>query len=939
MNSKNKILSFAMLVLLTGCAADEWQQSRQGSSNLIEFTVSSSPSIDVTRGNDHSLKLSGYTTDLWLLPTVTPTSELDATRGTQFGSKSVLSSFGVSAYQYNNSEGISDKRPEFFYNKEAVRNSITGKYNIAQEYYWPSSDECLTFMAYAPYGSTYVKLSDVDDSERAVGPQKLYFTIASDVTEQIDLMTATAAGLTLNSSAKPSVSMQFQHQLSGIRFVAGSQFPHQGYVQTITLKNVYASGTYTLGDGSSPGSWSYGSRDNYVAGTADQLLTGKVGQAITATDQTFLMLPCSFADDDDASIEINFWDGYATHSVEASLAGVTWEAGKTYTYELSSHDLTKLKIESIAFASTVSGAPRTNWQTGDKVGLYVVRGYDESGKADGRKLRYANIPVTCTVTTVGGQKVPTWSIDHTTSQGNVYQYAGDSYYFYYPYKEGTPEGYPNECNELDATAPIFFSSVINAHTVEADQSGIGSAVGNYEKSDLQVAKAVVPEALNSELPAATIKATMERQVGLAVIELPAVSILTDSIMLNNVKQANQPRTNVKASASFSGNIPRQSGELYYFFVKPSSSATVFNSETGLTDSWRSSVDVSLGAGETGYYKAYSKRAAWTYINSVVWKYDYQGVYKTFTNPWTGTYKMECWGAGSFWKSGKVDANGGGYVAGDISLSTTRTFYVFVGEKTKTEHYVYAFNGGGRGKTKGGSTGPTGSGATDIRLEAVTSNAANWSNFNSLLSRIIVAGGGGTQTGDVYSGGESRGHAGGLSGYSSRAYGYAYANIGAYGGSQTAGGNPWSKWHSATQNGTPGAFGYGGDGGYSGSIASGGGGGGGYYGGAGGTGAETGVFPGAGGSSYISGHAGCNSVSSAADGATSSNRLHRGVGSIHYSGLSFTNIKMIDGAGYLWPSNSSSKGSLSAMPNPDGGNYASGYGHNGHGFCRITYTRQ
>ena len=236
MNSKNKILSFAMLVLLTGCAADEWQQSRQDSSGLIEFTASSSPSIDVTRGNDHSLKLSGYTTDLWLLPTVTPTSELDATRGTQFGSKSVLSSFGVSAYQYNNSEGISDKRPEFFYNKEAVRNSITGKYNIAQEYYWPSSDECLTFMAYAPYGSTYVKLSDVDDSERAVGPQKLYFTIASDVTAQIDLMTATAAGLTLTSSAKPSVSMQFQHQLAGIRFVAGSQFPHQGYVQTITLK-------------------------------------------------------------------------------------------------------------------------------------------------------------------------------------------------------------------------------------------------------------------------------------------------------------------------------------------------------------------------------------------------------------------------------------------------------------------------------------------------------------------------------------------------------------------------------------------------------------------------------------------------------------------------------------------------------------------------------
>ena len=43
--------------------------------------------------------------------------------------------------------------------------------------------------------------------------------------------------------------------------------------------------------------------------------------------------------------------------------------------------------------------------------------------------------------------------------------------------------------------------------------------------------------------------------------------------------------------------------------------------------------------------------------------------------------------------------------------------------------------------------------------------------------------------------------------------------------------------------------------------------------------------------------------------------------------------MIDGAGYSW---TNTKGSLQAMPNPSGGNYASGVGHSGNGYARITY---
>ena len=540
---------------------------------------------------------------MWLIPTVEDATK-DATRGTQFTSQSILDNFGVSAYKHGRTEDITEKRPDFFYNKEAVRDATTGKYGFDQIFYWPSGNEYLSFMAYAPYGSNLATLADIGASEPAKGAQKISFTVAANVTDQIDLMTATAMQQYPSTTGTPNVNLQFEHQLAGIRFVVGQQFPTQGYIQKITLKNVYASGIYTLSDGATPGSWTYGSRYDYVAGTADQELTGEVGQSITTDAQTFLMLPCSFPENDEAEVEIDYWDGYEVHTVSASLENVTWEAGKTYTYELSSQNLTKLKVQSIAFAPTIEEAPHSKWQTGDKVGLYVVQGKDAEGHTDGHTLRYKNIPVVCTVSTVGSEEVVTWTVDHTTAQGNVYKFPGDSYYFYYPYKEGTPDGYPNECNELDATAPTFFSSVINSHTVFNDQSGVAPAIGNFEKSDLQVARAIVPEDANSQLPASTIKGSLSRQVGLAVIELAEVSILTDSIMLNNVKVADQPRTVVKAAASFVTNIPRQSGEKFYYFVKPSTSNTIFNSETGLEDTWRSSVDVSLAAGETGYYKAY-----------------------------------------------------------------------------------------------------------------------------------------------------------------------------------------------------------------------------------------------------------------------------------------------------------------------------------------------
>ena len=266
-------------------------------------------------------------------------------------------------------------------------------------------------------------------------------------------------------------------------------------------------------------------------------------------------------------------------------------------------------------------------------------------------------------------------------------------------------------------------------------------------------------------------------------------------------------------------------------------------------------------------------------------FDYLGSEQQFVVPQTGTYQLETWGA----QGGTYDGIGGlgGYTKGNISLSNFKKLYIYVGEYPK---YVSgncylsnrndSFNGNKFGSCSGGG------GATDVRL--VPNDV--WYSFNSLKSRIIVAGGGG---GATYSG--NGGTAGGIAGY--QGIGSADNNYPAgIGGNQTSS-----------------TFGFGNRG-----TSSGGGG---YYGGEAGNSANAG-----GGSSFISGHDGCDAIE---EESTETNIIHTGQ-SKHYSGLYFTNTLMIDGNGYKW---TTKKEEYVGMPTHDGLGIMGG--NIGNGYARIT----
>lgn len=177
---------------------------------------------------------------------------------------------------------------------------------------------------------------------------------------------------------------------------------------------------------------------------------------------------------------------------------------------------------------------------------------------------------------------------------------------------------------------------------------------------------------------------------------------------------------------------------------------------------------------------------------------YSGTYKIITLP-KGQYKLECWGAQGGYRNDSTQGGKGGYSVGTIILTTATTMYLYSGGAGNTGRANGGFNGGGLRDSYNG-----GGGASDIRIAA-----------NNLQSRVIVAGGGGSdgapsRTG-MYGGGTSGGTA-------TQSFG-----SGGGGGTQTAGG--------AGGNNNSGSFGIGGKGinyasGY------GGAGGGGWYGGGG-----------------------------------------------------------------------------------------------------------
>ena len=835
----NTIVYVAATLMAVACSQDNVQTvSDIADSRLVTFSADATPNASVTRATaslPEALALSGQGKQLWLMPSVTTTpTAASVTRGTQLNSVTALNNFGVSAFKHaaisdgkTLNEYLSDNhlKPDFFWNMEATKVEGTERFTLTKDYYWPATNETLSFFAYAPYGNAKVTPSD-DNTE---GPQTVRVQIDTDVKQQADFMTACNSSTAHNDAHNtPSVRLNFAHQLTAVRFVVGKQFL-KGYVKSIALKNVYTEGTYTIG-----GNWVLNelNKGNFtISYNLDRPVEGTKDEEITETDETFFMIPHEFADSDPATIEVVYNDGYTDYTVSASLAGTKWEAGTTVTYAITSNKLTTLQIVSIDYPATPAAAAdmpaaAQGWQEGNQVGMYVVA-------ADGITLKHKNIPVTYS----DGK----WVVDHNTADGTIYRLPGETFYFYYPYSTASnnqPVGYPERCPEAEADAETFFEGVITHHPVSTDQSDLDS----FLASDLMIAKAA------DEGHASTIKATMARQVGLAVISLESVSVPETVTYTNNEKTGTSGTPTVfTATSEFNGNTPKQNGNKFYYFTKVGGT-TSFNSKPGLEDSWASSLEFNLGKNESAEQTAINsnEKKNWEFVRQGIYNYSCTGSSTTFTAPAAGTVSLDIYGArgaGSDRRKGSSsNAGWGGRAYGTLNraLVLDEKLYVTVGgapDGTLGGSEVDpGYNGGGDGHNPNGSDyyGNGGGGATHIATAYRGSGLLKDYEYYKDEILMVAGGGGGADDGTTYlSGADSGddgtgGDGGGTNGGNAKSFGTLITGRGAAGcgGTQDGGyafgqGGPNQTTENVPGHTIPGCDGGAGGGGWYGGYGAGG----------------------------------------------------------------------------------------------------------------------
>jgi len=214
-----------------------------------------------------------------------------------------LTAFGLLAYRHASNSAITT--PDFMYNVQVSKSGGTWLTN--PEYEWPDNGDKLDFYAYAPYNGAGISLS----SSSTTGEPTINFTMQTAADNQIDLITAKAVDRD-NTNAASGVSLTFGHALTTVKFVKDANLT--GTISSITIKGLYTTGTLTIG-----GSWSF---------------TGAATNFSPAENTSYMMIPQTFGSS--ASLEVTYVEGSKTQKLVYSLNEVTWQAGQTITYTISS---------------------------------------------------------------------------------------------------------------------------------------------------------------------------------------------------------------------------------------------------------------------------------------------------------------------------------------------------------------------------------------------------------------------------------------------------------------------------------------------------------------------------------------------------------------------------------------------------------------------------
>ena len=286
--------------------------------------------------------------------TATVSKEAKAgTRGVPINSgnfQAECKNFGVTAYTQGDGKLFMSDEEVSNYANEAWSPSGGARY-------WPE-DETLDFYAYAPYSFKDNKQFDngaltIDKTDHTMSFSYTVPTTTdgNDAVAQPDIMFAYAACSRSTTNERGNVPLEFAHALAGVKFVASDIAGCT--INSITLKGLYGKGDCTFTPASEEGAgeenpsvtftWSnLGDKKDFTQAFGVELNDQQSGeQQITKKPETtFMMLPQEL---NDATIEINLTTkDDKQHTLVGKLASnnlTAWEAGKIYTYKISSESI------------------------------------------------------------------------------------------------------------------------------------------------------------------------------------------------------------------------------------------------------------------------------------------------------------------------------------------------------------------------------------------------------------------------------------------------------------------------------------------------------------------------------------------------------------------------------------------------------------------------
>ena len=244
---------------------------------------------------------------------------------------STLGDFSASGIRGTAASGILIT-PEWFHAKKTKSNG-----ELYSPIRWSFAQPKARFFAVYPNVESYSMMT-INNTDATSGSPSVDFEVNSDVTKQVDLMTACTGDVEYATQFQhPTTNLDFRHALTGIRFAVGQNLSWNKTIDKVELRNAVMKSKYVLSKqfNGTGAAWDHSSDTRGNAMLSGVSVSTSANPNVTimgnaGDNYTFYMIPQQLTNKG-VTAYVHCTDGT---EITVPLKG-EWKAGTTRTYKLS----------------------------------------------------------------------------------------------------------------------------------------------------------------------------------------------------------------------------------------------------------------------------------------------------------------------------------------------------------------------------------------------------------------------------------------------------------------------------------------------------------------------------------------------------------------------------------------------------------------------------